>query len=201
MFKILKELLKNKELMFKIKNKIILDVVVFGSAIKGKEKPNDLDILILYKDKVDTELNYIIKNTIKDFKVQIISKTYKELFKEDFLAREAFLGEGYSLVNNKLISKGLGYESLVLFKYNLKGFPNSRRMLFYYALYGRNKSKGILNKLNSIKFSDTVFLVPIENKEKFKEFLDYWKIQYIEFQILLPLRIVESDIFKNSRFA
>jgi len=193
-----KELSKNKELMSKIKNSNILDVIVFGSSVKGKEKPNDLDILIIYKDKIENELSYEIKNSIKGFNVQIISKTYRDLFKEEFITREAFLGEGYSLISNKKASNAFGYESFVLFKYDLKGFSNSGRMLFYYSLYGRNKNEGILKKLNSIKFSDTVFLVPIENQEKFKEFLDYWKLQYIEFQILIPLRIIESDIFKKS---
>ena len=52
-----KEQLKNTKLKSELKDflkknrHILLDIIIFGSFIKGKEKPNDIDILILYKDK------------------------------------------------------------------------------------------------------------------------------------------------------
>ena len=63
-------------------------------------------------------------------------------------------------------------------------------MRFYYSLYGRNKNDGgILKDLNVLKFSDTILLCPIQNTEKMKEYLDYWKIKYIEFPIMMPDRL------------
>jgi len=58
----LKELLKNKEFSRIIEKYLekenILDIVLFGSSVKGKDEPNDIDILVLYskeeKDIHDT---------------------------------------------------------------------------------------------------------------------------------------------------
>ncbi|MBW2981324.1 nucleotidyltransferase domain-containing protein [Candidatus Woesearchaeota archaeon] len=168
----------------------VLDIILFGSSVKGKEKPNDIDILILFKDKKDIDISYELKKTIKGFEVSITDKTYKELFEESFKAREAILAEGYSLVYNKFLAEGLGYMNFVLFRYELKGFSKSERMRFYYSLYGRGKDqKGVLEEFNCIKFSDAILLCPSTNTEKLKEYLENWKIRFIEFPILIPSRL------------
>lgn len=193
----LKKLLKNTKFRYEVreffkenKNKV-LDVILFGSSVRGKEKPKDIDILVLYKDKKDIDLSYELKKKVgkKGFEVDIINKTYKELFEESFKAREAVLSEGYSLVYGKFLSEGLGYMNLVLFKYELKGFSKSDRMRFYYSLYGRNGAKGILKELNSKKFSETVLFCPVGNAERMKEYLGNWKIKFIEFPIMIPSRL------------
>lgn len=51
--------LKSEIKRFFIKNKdILLDIIIFGSFIKGKEKPNDIDLLILYKNKKNLEKSH-----------------------------------------------------------------------------------------------------------------------------------------------
>lgn len=183
--------LKSKILKFYKKNKdILLDIIIFGSFIKGKEKPNDIDILILYKDKKNFEKGYELKKILEEFNAEITNVTYSELFNESFKPREGILSEGYSVISKKFFSEGFGYTSFILFKYELKGFNKSNRMRFYYSLSGRNKKDtGILKDLNAIKFSDTILLCPVENAEKMKEYFDYWKIKYIEFPIMIPSRL------------
>ena len=56
-FEIIKFYKKNKD--------IILDIIIFGSFIKGKENPKDIDILILYKNKKDIEKSYELKKLLK----------------------------------------------------------------------------------------------------------------------------------------
>lgn len=68
----------------------------------------------------------------------------------------------------------------------------SDRMRFYYSLYGRKKSKGVLEQFKARKFSDTIIASPIENAEKIKEFLQYWKIEFMEIPALIPSRIFEA---------
>jgi predicted nucleotidyltransferase len=185
--------LKSEIKRFFIKNKdILLDIIIFGSFIKGKEKPNDIDLLILYKNKKNLEKSHELKKILdrEGYNVDITDKTYSEIFKDSFKIREDILSEGYSIINNKFLSESFGYISFILFKYELKGFTKSNRMRFYYSLQGRNKEDtGILNDLNTLKFSDTVLLCPVENAEKMKEYLDYWKIKYAEFPIMLPSRL------------
>lgn len=169
----------------------IIDIVLFGSTVRGKEKPGDIDILVIYKKRKNLELTYQLKRRLRRFHkdIRITSKTYKELFSPVFKAREAILSEGYSLIYNTFIAKGLGYNQFTLFRYNLKGLNKSERMRFYYSLYGREKKdKGMLDELNAVKFSDTILLCPVEHTEKMKEYLDNWKMEYIEFPIIIPSR-------------
>ena len=74
----------------------------------------------------------------------------------------------------------------------------SKRMQFYYSLYGRTQKKGILKKYNCYKFSDTIILSPIGSSEMIKEFLQKWDIPFLEFPILIPLKI-EQYILKKEK--
>lgn len=200
----LRELLKNTKLMSKVYNIIkenkeeILDIVLFGSSVRGKEKPRDLDLLVIYKTKINPELNYKLKKEFEILKVEIdiVSKSYTDLFKSTFLARESYLSEGFSLVQKKFIAGGLGYMPMILFRYDIKNFNKSQRMRFYYSLYGRN-TEGMLKKLRLYKFSERIIISPVEESERVKEYLNNWNIKYIEMPILIPTRIVESEIFEG----
>lgn len=185
---------KNKEFrsliteFYKKRANEILDIILFGSAIKGKEKPNDLDILLLFRYKEDLDTAYELRKRLKkfDIEVHVTTKTYEGLFDKNFMAREAFLGEGYSLVRKEFVSKGLGYNSISLFKYELKGFSQSRRMQLQYALHGRDRKSGIVKELMLRKFANTIFFCPVENTEKLKDFFENWNIRFEQFQILIP---------------
>ena len=198
----LKELLKNTKFLSDIRTfynnneKEVIDILLFGSIIKGKSKPSDIDLLIIYKSKDNIDLNYQLKKQLEKYKlnIQITSKIYPDIFKANFKARGSVLSEGYSLVNNISISEGLGYSNLKLFKYELKNLNKSERMRFYYALYGRNNTEGVLKDLNAKKFSDTIILCPIANSENMAEFFNSWKLVYLEMPVLIPIRM--SDIFK-----
>ena len=133
----------------------ILDIVIFGSFVKGKDKPKDIDVLLIYKSKINVELSYNIKKEFEAFnlEVDLVSKAYNDLFKSSFVARESYLSEGYSLVQKGFISEKLGFKPVVLFRYDLSNLNKSERMRFYYSLYGRN-SEGIIKKLDLTKFSE-----------------------------------------------
>ena len=193
-----KQLYKNTRFQYEIKKfynkeETILDIIVFGSSVKGKEKPNDIDLLVLFKDKKDLDTSYKLKKLLeKNFSIniEIVSKSYSGLFSPSFKAREAIIAEGYSIIQSKKLSEGFGYNSLMLFRYSLKGFNKSQRMRFYYSLYGRTKDqKGILKELKAKKFLESVILCPIENTEKIKEFFDIWKISVEYFPILIPIDV------------
>jgi len=201
--KMLKELLKNTKLISKIRsiakeNEEILDIILFGSAVRGKEKPRDIDLLVIYKTKINSELSYQIKKEfeVTGFEIDLVSKSYSDLFKSAFIARESFLSEGFSLIQKKFIADGLGYKPLVMFRYDIKTFNKSQRMRFYYSLYGRN-SEGMLKKLKLYKFSERIIISSIEESEEVKEYLNSWNIKYLEIPILMPARILESEVFRG----
>lgn len=202
----LKELLKNKKFLKIISDSLkepeIIDIILFGSVIKGREKPEDIDFLILYVPKAEKiiESSYIIRKKLEKVSknVHLESLRYSEIFSPEFFAREAVLAEGYSMRQKKFVSESLGYNNFILFKYALKNLNKSKRMQFYYSLYGRGKQEGILKKIKCYKFSDSIILSSIENSEIIKNFLDRWKIKYTEFPILVPKRIVKYMFLKES---
>ncbi len=189
-------LLKNTAFLSKVKEfyeknkEEVLDIIFFGSVPKGKERPADVDILVVYKSRIDLDLSHELKKKLSYVgEIEITSKTYAQLFEPSFLAREVFLSEGYSLISRKFLHEGLGYSSFVLYKYDLKDLNKTKRMQFYYSLYGRT-NKGMLDELSSFKFSENLILTPVTESERMKEYLQKW-VQFIEIPLLIPLRLVE----------
>lgn len=202
----LKELLKNKEFSNIIKEYLIkpeiIDVILFGSIVKGKDKPGDIDLLILFSDSVKETGNIVYEVRKKLEKIskgfEVIGLRYNEISKPGFFAKEGILSEGFSLKTNKFLLENFGYINMVLFKYELGKLNKSKRMQFYYGLYGRGKENGLLRKTNSYKFSDSVVFSDIHKSEIIKEFFDKWKIKYLHFPIIIPARIL-TYILKNEQ--
>ena len=167
----------------------IFDIVLYGSSVKGKEKPNDVDILILFEKmplKERTEIAYEFKNLIsKRYKIDVKTINLRELFEKEFLARQGILIEGYSLLHKEKFSDRLGFKGHSLFTYNLKNLNHNKKTKFTYALIGRRKERGILKQLNIIPYGKGVYEVPIENSLVFEEFLKKWDVNYNKKNILI----------------
>jgi len=190
----LKKLLKNTKFksaindFYKENKNIINDILLFGSVLKGREKPNDIDIMIFYKNKKNLDLDYELRKKLEkaaNKNVQITSVLYEDFLNPNFIARTAFF-ESYSLIYKKKTAESFGFKTIALFKYSLKKLSKSERMIFYYALYGRDKkSKGILKTTNSIKFSPEIILTPIGNSEEIKCFLTNRNVDYDDCIVLM----------------
>lgn len=170
----------------------LIDIILFGSTLTGADKPHDVDILLVFKDKVNhlyaQQLRHALQTKVT-IPVEVTSKTYEALFASEFVACEAILSTGYSLIQKLVLSDGLGYSSQVLFTYKLGAKTKSERMRFYYALYGRN-SKGILHTLHAQKYTDTVILCPFGTSGRMNEFLSYWKVEFSAVPCLIPSRVL-----------
>lgn len=183
--------------LFLKNRKSILDIILFGSAARGKDRPNDIDILILFKEKENMDLSYELRKSLRDINLDasVTGKTYDGLFSTKFLPREDILSDGLSLISNKKLSDSFGYKAFMLFKYSLQGFNESKRMRFYYALEGRRKQKGMLKQLNGIKFTNAVVLVPIEVSDQFESFLNDWGLEIKKTRILIPEKTIKFMTF------
>ncbi len=195
----MKSLIKNLTKVSKdfIKNHVeIKDIILFGSLLRGKEKPNDVDILLIFKKRIDKDIEYNLKNSFKKFSliISIISKTEKECFDPSFDVRESILFEGYSLLKSKFVSKDFGFASLGLFIYNTKFLTNTQKTKFYYAFNGRGKNKGLIRQWDAIKLSDNIITTPLNKIEQAKEFFEYWKISYKYIPFLIPERMNKPHI-------
>ena len=188
----LEKLLKDTKLKKEVKrifdeNEGILDIILFGSVVRGKQHPEDLDILLLFsrkiEDKTIQKLESILKKT--EYNFELTTATYADLFSTSFLPRDTIF-DGISLISGKKISEGFGYKTFVLFKYSLKGFTNSQRVRFFYSLKGRY-GKGLLKEMG-YRFGKDSFIIFSDKVEEFKKFLESWKVDYKELEALIPER-------------
>lgn len=189
---LLKTLESKSQEFFQKHKDILIDIILFGSTVQGKKNPRDVDIVVVFHRKKDLQRSYELRKVLEKAigaKVDMISKTYEELFEASFTARESLLSEGYSLINKFFLSEGLGYKNRALFIYKLQGKTKSERMRFYHSLHGRT-AKGMLHKLKAVKYTDMVLLCPTESRDEMRTYLESWKIEFMEVPVLLPGRVL-----------
>ncbi len=95
-----------------------------------------------------------------------------------FLARQAILAEGFSLINKKYLHELFGFSVSVLFAYSLTKLTNSQKKMFYYALKGRRGQKGLLLSRNGKQISSCVIEIPLEHSEEFKDLFQKHNISF-----------------------
>lgn len=168
------------------KNNRVFDIILYGSYVKGKRKPNDIDILIIFNEiPIKTQLEKVqeFKNNIKSKipevdKFDIKSINLKDLFDKTILSRQGILTEGFSLIDGISFSKKLGFVGKALITYDLSDLSNSNKTKFLFSLSGRRGEKGLIEKFNMKKLGKNVLLSPIEKTELIREFLEKWKIKF-----------------------
>jgi predicted nucleotidyltransferase len=178
-------ILKSKKLA---KGKDILDIVLYGSIVKGKLDSRDVDIIIIFENKPLKErlnISQNFKNNLKkELELDIKTINLKELFEKDFLARQGVLIEGYSLLHNEKFSGRFGFKGYSIFTYNLMNLNHNEKTKFTYALIGRREEKGMLKQISASPLGKGAVKIPIENSIIFEDFLKRWKLTYKKEDIL-----------------
>ncbi|MDD5651620.1 MAG: nucleotidyltransferase domain-containing protein [Candidatus Nanoarchaeia archaeon] len=158
------------------KRKDILDVILFGSIVKGKTNPNDIDICIIFKEKIDKEL---IRDLNKNFEnVHFSILTADNFFKNPHALIRTLLFEGESIITNKKISEIYGLKAYSLFTYDIKKLDNSKKVRFLYLLKGRRNEIGIVKEFNGNFIGSGSFIIPIEKDKEMLEILEMWEIKF-----------------------
>ena len=165
------------------KNKVIEDLVIFGSLAKNKLRVNDIDIAVIANGTVDKiKLEKEIETfATKEVHLQII--TIKDY---DQFIWITLIREGYSVKHGDYLSKVYGIKPMVLYKYSLKELTPSQKVMF---------SRAIKNFKDIEKLSNRVVLVPMERSGEFYSFLRTWDIDLDSVEYgLLPL-VRPNDLF------
>ncbi|MBN1386083.1 nucleotidyltransferase domain-containing protein [Candidatus Woesearchaeota archaeon] len=165
----------------------IFDIILYGSAFKGKEG-RDLDIVVIFKTATLRErLDQIqrIKDNLKASydNIDIKQTTLEELFSSAFFARTGILTEGISVFRNKPLPEVLGFRSYVLFWYSLDGLTHAQKVKFNYILAGRG-SKGMLKELEGERLVNGAIKIPTKDSLKFESILEANKVTYKKKAIL-----------------
>lgn len=179
-----------RSLIAEKEDKSIFDIVIYGSAVKGKESPRDVDIAVIFlegtlRQRLDKlqEIKSRLKKLIDMSRVDIKQILIKDLFSESFLAKTGILLEGISIFKDKKFCNVLGFESFTLFWYDLKNKNHSQKVKFNYILAGRN-APGILKELNGKRLVNSAIKIPIENSLIFENILKENNINYSKKNIL-----------------
>ncbi len=87
-----------------------------------------------------------------------------------------------------------GLKKYVLLSYSTAHLSKTDKVRFFYALNGRT-TEGILHRTKTKRIGRTVILVSPQHLEEIREFLQYWKCQWKELNILLqaPIRSSRAD--------
>lgn len=165
-----------KKLKNLLKSEKIIDIIIFGSTVKGSLKTSDLDIMLLSNNADSrSELKDRIERLIeKKIDLQIIN--FKDYDKFIWIT---MIREGFSVKHNDYLHNIYRLKPANLYKYSLKGLTSSKKVMFDRAI---KTFKGI-NKL-----SNRVVIVPVELSGEFSDFLRGYNIDIeSEEYYLLPL--------------
>lgn len=165
-----------------IKKNNVLDVLLFGSSARGKNKPNDIDLCIMINDKDEEKSLDLIDSLGKvtdkfDGKVQINILTSSQFLVGNTLSK-TLLTEGFSVLKNKSYAECFSLSSKSLFIYDLKDFSASKRVKFHYLLRGRYGAKGALKELTGEIIGSGTIAVPTKHEDALIEIFDFWHVKY-----------------------
>ena len=168
---------------FKDENPNVWDIFLYGSAVKGKESPNDIDIAVILTEGDPFEVAFRFKTVLEDRgfppeELDVKGFLMNELLSENNMMSFALLVEGYSLTKNEFLHEVLNAKGYTLFRFSYSGLTGSKKVRFIYSLRGRKGQGGVLQKLNAVELAAGVILVPVNATFEFKEFLSRWGIEY-----------------------
>ena len=175
---------------FKERNPDVWDILLYGSLVKGKEKPNDVDIAVILEEGDPFGVAFQFKTALEEAgfspeELDVKGFLLKELFDENNLVSLALLIEGCSLLNGKFLHEILNAKGYTLFRFSYSSLPQNEKVRFIYSLRGRRKEGGILKKLNALELAPGIVLVPISATFEFKEFLSRWGLDYERAPVLM----------------
>jgi hypothetical protein len=158
-----------------LEDKEILDIILFGSAYKGKAAPTDIDVAVITEKKIDI--------SIPDFHISVLSP--KDFIVNPSSLVNTLLREGYSLKNNKPFAALYSFSSRALFVYALKSLNASEKVKLVNILRGKRGMKGLVEDNSGVWLANQVFLVPVEKEYTFEKVFLNFKIKFKKQFILI----------------
>ena len=153
----------------------IVDVILFGSAVKGKVLPNDIDIAVLSKEK----------NLFKMKGFHVSTLNVEDIFKKTTPLITTLIREGISLKNERSVAEILGFKPRTMFTYKINDKNSSEKVKIVNTLRGRGNRNGLVKKFEGVWISKQVFLVPPSNELIFDEFFRRFRVKYKKFYLLI----------------
>ena len=170
------------------KERFLVDIFLFGSVLKGKEKPNDVDLIALFRERSYEKAEDILYK-IKKIGEKLNLNLHIDPVIIDNLHNQkvyiSLLHEGFSIKNNKFLNDLLGFKSFIMITYNLISKSASDKVRFSYALYGRKEGEGLLKILKGKEIGRGSIFVPVNEQEAIKSFFRQWNVDFKEQRVVV----------------
>jgi len=148
----------------------IKDIILFGSVVKNKDNPKDIDLAII-TDKKDLSLTGDIKSLLNIPNIDIEMITPDDMFRSRLGL--TLMTEGLSIRKNKFLRDSLGISPVKVYVYEIKTLTQTKKVTF-----GRGLNS-ILKSSKGTKLGAGSVMVPIEQTGIFENFLNTWGLKYI----------------------
>ncbi len=153
------------------KYEFLEDVIVFGSFVREKARPKDIDIAFLVHEKMP-EIEDVDEETRKllpEFRIDIIVMTIKEIYSSLWLS---IITEGWSVAQEEFLPRLYGVQPSILYKYSLQTLTPVQKVQFDRGM------KKLLENLEGTRLTRTIILIPLQKSGQFEDFLKTWKIEF-----------------------
>lgn len=141
------------------------DFIFFGSFVKSKASPGDIDLAVLSKKRLAVELKDVIRELIPGVDIELVPDIYSPLF-------PILMREGFSIRRDCFLFELYNLRPVVLYSYSLKSLDAVKKVQFSRGV------KRLVEDVGAEYISRSVVLVPMDKKELFEELLATWNIQY-----------------------
>lgn len=158
-----------------LKNREVVDIILFGSFVKGKVTPRDVDIAIISEK--------VFKFESEGFHVSFIKPI--DFFVNPPTLATTLLREGYSLKADKPLSETLRFKSSVMFVYSLTSLTNSKKVRIVNVLRGKNKQKGLVEEYEGEWLSTNIFLIKPSSEHLFEQFFLEHEVKFKKTYLLI----------------
>lgn len=179
-----KEFLKLKKKVNKLITEDIVDVILFGSSVKEKLHPRDIDIAIIFRSSIKREILKKFQNNLGE-KYHTSSLVVDQLFTKPHSLGKTLLYEGISLITDKKISDNFDLKPFSLYTYDLTREKPTKKVRFVYTLKGRSNNKGLIEEFKGRYISPSSFIIPVEKDEEMLEIFKKWDIKFYRKKLLL----------------
>ncbi|MFH1066059.1 MAG: hypothetical protein V1734_06135 [Nanoarchaeota archaeon] len=154
------------------KYEFLEDIIFFGSFVKGKSKPKDIDVALLASSKNNDLINELEKEIaagLPGMKADFTVFTLKEIYSEVWIS---VITSGFSVSRGAFLREIYGIAPCKLYKYALTSLSPVERVQFSRGL------KAVSEKTGAVRLSRAIMIIPLENSERFEEFLKTWDIDF-----------------------
>lgn len=153
------------------KHKFLEDIIIFGSFVREKAHPKDIDLAFLVHEKTTAveDVEEESRKLLPEFRIDIIVMTLKEIYSSLWLS---IITEGWSVAQDAFLPGLYGIQPSILYKYSLKTMTPVQKVQFDRGM------KILLEELEGIRLTRTIILIPLQKSGQFEDFLKTWKIEF-----------------------